>query len=230
MSAIRHPLLVALALMAVAVAACAPGVTPSAPSSGPAASASPVAPPSAVSPSAVPSASTGVPSASTTASAEGSPEPSGAGPGQCTVQSSTGALPSDRLVSVRVGPGPRGYAVAFVFGPASSPPSPTSPQGAVEDATPPFTLDPSGLPLAVAGQRFVRVRFEGLTLYDDSGTPTYGGPDRLEGDPGDPVLEVAKESEFEGISSWIIGYDGTSCPILASDLGGSTISLIFPTS
>lgn len=81
--------------------------------------------------------------------------------------------------------------------------------GRIELVDPPLIQDPSGLPLEVAGDRFLRVRFEGLLLYDDLGKPTRKTAEPVMGAP--PVVEVARESEFEGVSSWIIGIEGGGC-------------------
>jgi hypothetical protein len=82
--------------------------------------------------------------------------------------------------------------------------------GRLETVVPPLVQDPSGLPLEVAGDRFLRVRFEGLLLYGDLGRPVRQTSEPIVGGPP-AVVEVARESEFEGVSSWIIGIEAGGC-------------------
>ena len=46
-------------------------------------------------------------------------------------------------------------------------------------AKPPFTADGSGLPVKVAGDSFLRLRFSNMTIADASGKPVYAGPTDL---------------------------------------------------
>jgi hypothetical protein len=37
-------------------------------------------------------------------------------------------------------------------------------------------------------------------------SPSYTGPQRIAG-PSDPVLELARSGDFEGVLSWVVGLD-----------------------
>jgi hypothetical protein len=198
-----------LIVLVAALSACSPATTP--------VPASPTASASAAA-STSPATSTS-PAASSSISAS----PSAAAATPCDVEATEGPLRSDRLVGVSVLRGDGADLVLFRFGP-SAPTSTNQPIGRLEPASPPFTMDPSGLPLEVPGSRFARVRFSGLILYDEAGTPTLTGPDRLDPAGGAAVRAVVKEGEFEGVSSWIIGFDGTGC--VAVSPGDAATSII----
>jgi len=74
----------------------------------------------------------------------------------------------------------------------------------IEAATPPFMLDPSGLPLTVKGARFVRIRLDGIVVG-------YAGATSFA--PGGPFLvDVERQGEYEGQQSWIVGLTAGACP------------------
>jgi len=80
----------------------------------------------------------------------------------------------------------------------------------IRPGTPPFTKDPSGLPLDVAGTAFVVITLQGGTALDDNFNPTFEGPfDVTPG--GSPIVEVKRAGDFEAVSSWVVGLDGTPC-------------------
>lgn len=84
------------------------------------------------------------------------------------------------------------------------------PQVTVRPAEPPFTLDPSGLPLDVAGVTFLEIVLHGGTALDDDYQPTFGGPfDVAPG--GSPIVELKRAGDFEGVSSWVVGLDTRAC-------------------
>ena len=84
------------------------------------------------------------------------------------------------------------------------------PQVEVRPAVPPFTKDPSGLPLDVAGTAFVVVTLQGGTALDAEYNPTYQGPfDFTPG--GSPIVEVRRAGDFEAVSSWVVGLTGPPC-------------------
>jgi len=203
MNGIRRSL--ALAVVVIVAAACSPAVTPS--PSGTAAAASPGA---------------SSPGASPSAPAPASATPSEAAATPCEIVATEGPLRSDRLIGVSVVSGDSADLVLFRFGP-SAPTSTNQPIGRLEPASPPFTMDPSDLPLEVPGSRFVRVRFSGLILYDEAGTPTFTGPDRLDPAGGAAVRAVVKEGEFEGVSSWLIGFDGAGCATVGIGDASTTV-------
>lgn len=84
---------------------------------------------------------------------------------------------------------------------------------AITRVAPPFTKDPSGLPLAVPGTSFVRVQItnasgEGYAALD--GAPTYTGPSTFE--PRYPRLTaLVRAEDFEGHVTWIAGLTGPAC-------------------
>jgi hypothetical protein len=182
--------------VAVLVAACSPSTTP------------------------VPSTS---PPTSAGASASASTQPSSGAATPCEIAADEGPLRSRLLVSVAVVTGEAGDSVVFRFGP-DAPTGTNAPVGRLEAASPPFTADPSGLPLDVPGTRFARVRFSGMVLYDDSGAPTFSGEDRIEPVGGAAVRAVLREGEFEGVSSWLIGFDGPGCVTVG--IGDATTTVI----
>jgi hypothetical protein len=153
-------------------------------------------------------------------SATGSPLPSAAG-SACPIVRSDGQLASDRLESVRLASGAAADQVLFVFGSPSSPAGVGSGTGLLEEAEPPFTEDGSGLPLEVPGERVVRVRFDGLLLFDESGTPTNPTDSPILG--SGIVRAIVREGAFEGVESWLIGFDGPGCVTLGADDTGLTI-------
>ncbi len=78
------------------------------------------------------------------------------------------------------------------------------PQFTSNPVVPPFTLDPSGLPLTVQGARFVRIRLEGIVVG-------YAGATSFK--PGGPfITDVERQGESEGQQSWIVGLTTGSCP------------------
>lgn len=75
----------------------------------------------------------------------------------------------------------------------------------LDAVTPPFTSDPSGLPLSVSGRSFVR-----LVMTGASGVGTYGGPVELALD-GRPMQAFVEQGDFEAVTSWIAGLASPSC-------------------
>jgi LPXTG-motif cell wall-anchored protein len=83
----------------------------------------------------------------------------------------------------------------------------------VAAATPPFSAGPSGQPLAVGGQSFVKVGFHNAYLQDPVNVPpraAYTGPQDLK--PGLPLLSEAVVSDaFEGSLTWVLGLQQKGC-------------------
>jgi hypothetical protein len=95
----------------------------------------------------------------------------------------------------------------------------------VSTAARPFVADPSGQPLTVAGSRFVVVIFRGMTLFDAAGTPSYAGPNTLtKAGPG--VRAVVRQSAYEGVTSWIVGYDAAGCVSVDNSPGAITVVVV----
>jgi hypothetical protein len=80
----------------------------------------------------------------------------------------------------------------------------------IRAAKPPFTQDPSDMPLEVFGDSFVQLIVQGATGYDFDGNPTYGGSRVLT--PGFGTLaQAAQAGDFEATLSWIMGLSRPTC-------------------
>jgi hypothetical protein len=80
----------------------------------------------------------------------------------------------------------------------------------VAEALGPFTADPSGLPVAVAGDRFVVVRLFPASVVDTTADPpvqTYDGSSGVS-PLGGPVVQVEQIGSFEAVTSYVIGLHG----------------------
>jgi hypothetical protein len=160
------------------------------------------------------------PSSAPSGAASGSP--TAASP--CPIEPVDGQLASDRLEQVRLLPAADSDQVLFVFGSPSSPAGVGSGTGRLEPAEPPFVQDGSGLPLEVIGERVVRIRFDGLLLYDESGVPTNPTESPILGNG--TIRSVVREGAFEGVESWLIGFDGPGCVTLGAVDTGLTIVVV----
>jgi len=137
----------------------------------------------------------------------------------CPIEPRSGRLTSDRLIGVVVDPA--GMWVRFQFGPSTG----LAGQGRLELATPPFDRTASGEAIEVAGERVVRIHFDGLLLFDELGNPTYGGPDRIRPAVG-PIRDVVVEEAFEGVMNWLVGVDGPACIRLRQGLDPRSLELV----
>ena len=72
-------------------------------------------------------------------------------------------------------------------------------------ASPPFS-GPSGIPIPVAGARFIKVRFA-TTYAHYPGFGNYEGPDVVSPGGFAAVKEIHLVEEFEAVVIWIIGLD-----------------------
>lgn len=115
------------------------------------------------------------------------------------------------LVDVRTGSHGTYDRVTFEFRATSG--GKRIPKYQLESATPPFTEDASGEPIAVEGNAFARIIFHGATGVDlDGETPrqTYTGPKEIK--PGFDILVEAQETgDFEATLSWVFGLSRSSC-------------------
>jgi hypothetical protein len=98
--------------------------------------------------------------------------------------------------------------ITFTFRPAGN--VAAIPQVEIRPGTPPFTLDPSGLPLDVAGASFLVITLQGGTALDEEYNPSFAGPFDATPD-GSPIVEVRRAGDFEAVSSWVVGLDGPAC-------------------
>ena len=116
------------------------------------------------------------------------------------------------LVDVRVG-AHNGYdRVVFEF--EEPDPNPAGnggiPYYQIRTVKPPFTEDPSDLPIDVEGDAFARIVFQGASGYDFDGNATYDGPRRLT--PGFGTLtDVVEGGDFEATMTWILGLSRPTC-------------------
>ncbi len=175
---------------AVLLAACSATPTPS-----PIASGSPPSAPTAT--ATATTAATPTPSVPPTASAE----PTDAlGPFVCTLPMTMPAVGTAHgaTTDVRVGLHPGYDRLVFEYAGGQRP------QLTIDTVTPPFSLDPSGLPLTVQGVQFVRIRLDGVVVG-------YAGAMSLK--PGGPAItDVERQGEYEGQQSWIVGLATGVCP------------------
>lgn len=187
----RLPLLVTVALTAtLLLAACQPG-------------ASSVSPTGSTSPSTQPTASASSPAGSSSSEPTASAAES-LGPFTCSLPvAGTATIDRAQITDVRVA-GHDGYdRIVFEFAAGL-------PEYSIASATPPFTRDPSGLPLAVAGSAFLSLVMQGGTAVTPEGTLTYSGPTDFS--PAlTTVSQLVEAGDFEAVSSWYVGLSGTSC-------------------
>ena len=84
------------------------------------------------------------------------------------------------------------------------------PEVELRPAEPPFTRDPSGLPLDIPGAAHVAVILFGGTALDENFEPTFEGPFDL--DPaGEPIVAFRRAGDFEAVSSFVAGLTGSPC-------------------
>jgi len=87
------------------------------------------------------------------------------------------------------------------------------PEYTISTATPPFTRDPSGLSMAVAGSAFLSVVMPGGTTVTPDGTLTYSGPTDFS--PSlTKVTQLVEAGDFEAVSSWYVGLSSASCVLV----------------
>jgi hypothetical protein len=84
------------------------------------------------------------------------------------------------------------------------------PRYEIRQAKPPFTEDPSDMPIDVEGDAFARIVFQGASGYDFDGNATYDGSRRLT--PGFGTLaQVVEGGDFEATMTWILGLSRPTC-------------------
>ncbi len=85
-----------------------------------------------------------------------------------------------------------------------------TPELTLDRATPPFTQDASGEPIAVDGDSFLRLTMRGGTRQTDEGTSSFDGPTDF--DPGLPTLvDLVQGGDFERQSTWYLGLSTEAC-------------------
>jgi hypothetical protein len=139
----------------------------------------------------------------------------------CALPKWRGDLPSGRLVDIEVRSASTVDKVVFKFQPGGD--NPGIPTGNVAPAAPPFTQSGSGQAIKVAGDQFLQVKFQNMTLEDASGA-VYKGDHDIK--PGFATLrQVVNYDEFEGYSGWIVGMDRPTCVTVINDPVGMTVTL-----
>jgi hypothetical protein len=199
----------ALAAVALVVAACAAP----APSPSPQATATGLPPATPAGSGAAATPASAPPSSATQESA---------GPTECTEPTTALELPSDRFTDIRVATTPDADRLTFVFGDPSLPGPAQPPMADLSATDPPYTYSGSGAAIAMTGDHVVTVGFSGMSLQNDAGQETYGGPPTIQ--PDLPALRQAVLYDAsEGSIGWYVGYDGGGC--LAFDLTGNEVTL-----
>ena len=127
----------------------------------------------------------------------------------CTLPSHYAAT-TDRaqLTDIRIGPrgsGPSGYdRILFEWQGEGTP------EVDIRVGTPPFTQDPSGLPMEVAGEAWLVIVFHGGTAVTPEGEQTYNGPTEFAlGFP--QIVEMKQAGDFEAVSEWVVGMHDQAC-------------------
>lgn len=84
------------------------------------------------------------------------------------------------------------------------------PNYAITSVVPPFTRDPSGLPLTVEGSAFFSLVFQGASIVDEEFQPVYEGPTDFMPELT-RIKHVVMAGDFEAVSSWIVGLAAPAC-------------------
>lgn len=163
----------------------------------------------------------GPPSESASASAV-APSPS-EGAFACPPAAQTLEVPTNRLVGVAVTPEAGYDEVVFTFGPSDQG-SGATPTAELKPAAPPFVKAPSGFPLTVAGESFIRVTFRETIIADGSGNATLQGSSDIKPN-GTVIREVVQAEAFEGLSDWLVGTVANACARVRVDTTRSALLL-----
>jgi hypothetical protein len=140
------------------------------------------------------------------------PEATDLGPKSCAPGTGGEEGIYTNLVAVRVGAHNGFDRIVFEFSPPDPNPAGNGgiPHFDIRTAKPPFSEDPSDIPIEVEGDAFVRIVLQGASGYDFDGNATYDGPRRLT--PGFGTLAQAVEGgDFEATMTWILGLSRMTC-------------------
>lgn len=193
----------AAAALAIVLAACTTGGSPTPSAVPPTATPTAKATPSAT--KAPTPAPTKAPTAAPTKASTPAPEPTDAlGPFDCSYpRHIEGTVGRAHISDVRVGAHEDYDRIVFEF-------EKGIPTMDVRPGMPPFTYDPSGLPLEVAGNDFLIFILRGGTGITPEGRVTYAGPTVFT--PRYPLLvEFVQAGDFEAQSEWVAGLTGPAC-------------------
>lgn len=131
-----------------------------------------------------------------------------------------GTVPRAQIVDLQVVNQDGVGRIAFTFEPEGD--VAAVPEVEVRPAEPPFTRDPSGLPLEVPGTAHVAVTLFGGTALDESFEPTFEGP--FDVDPaGEPIVAFRQAGDFEAVSSYVAGLADAPCLRILPPDGSSTL-------
>ncbi len=187
-------------LVALVAGAC--GGSPASASPIPTASPTVVASPSpttSLSPTASPSA-VASPSPSTSSSPVAEPTDN-LGPFSCSLPltlAGTASGPTQaRPTAVRVGSHAGYDRIVFEYADR------TIPSVEISVVSPPFRLDPSDLPMTVAGSSFLRIKLDGVQVGYAGTTDFAAGYPEL--------VELSRQGDYEAIQSWIVGLNKAGC-------------------
>ena len=137
------------------------------------------------------------------------------------------ALPSDRFTDIRVATTPTADRMTFVFGEPSLPGPAEPPMGELSPAAPPYTAAGSGAEIKMTGDHVLVVGFATMSLQNDAGQETYGGPPAIK--PDLPALKQAVLFDAsEGAIGWYVGYAGDGCVALRRDGDAVTLTIGHP--
>jgi hypothetical protein len=208
-------------LIGLLLSACSPAASPSTSTiAGTSPSPTQAASPSATSSQSASPAPTATPTLAPTPTTAPTPTPS-ASFAACPLPKWHGTLPSGRLVDIEVESASTVDKVVFKFEAGGE--NPGTPTGAVIAAKPPFSESGSGKEIKVAGDQFLQVRFQNMTLVDASGD-VYMGKHDIKPDFA-TLRQVVNYDEFEGYSGWIVGMDQPTCVTVVDDPAGLSLTL-----
>jgi hypothetical protein len=164
--------------------------------------------PSAASPSTPPSETPASPSVEASAPPSAEPSPD-LGEFSCDFpMERRGAPVHTQLVDVRVGEHDGYDRVVFEFDGAV-------PEYILSQASPPYTEDPSGLPVEVGGDAAWQLVLLGGTRVTPDYKTTYDGPLSFERDFA-KLVHLVEAGDFEAVSTWYVGMTGESCARILS--------------
>jgi hypothetical protein len=153
----------------------------------------------------------------------------GTGPGDLPANGGRTQLQDVRVLPPDSPGAPPGVAtcaehVVFFFEPLES--AVANPAVTAEYRDGPLRLSPSDLPVTVAGNVFLVVRFEPSQNHTDAGSGPIA-PVRVAGPAGDVVREVVLLEDFEGVVQYAIGLDRKVPFTLNTAVTGSSVWISF---
>ena len=161
------------------------------------------------------SAATASPSAPASTTPASSPRPTPAtAPSAASAACATtakGTLMGEQalLTDVRVGTHDGYDRVVFEFASRGSPARDAA-TFEIAKASAPYYEDPSGRPIAIAGETVLGITFRGATTQTLDSRSSYTGSRTFA--PRFPILtELKSRGDFEAVNSWLAGTSGASC-------------------